>query len=145
MTFNNWKMPNDDEIRLEHKLEYVNKKLSSLCNGAFDDVHDFIKAVHNAQVVSLTPSHDNKISYRSHTKSFDQLISLLKTYRSWGEFRSEISLKGLYDSFGRNKPMAYPMVLKFSSGKMRVLSGNTRLDIAFQLGINPKVLMIQVP
>ena len=39
--------------------------------------------------------------------------------------------------------MDYPIVIEFSNGSKRVFSGNTRMDIAFQLGINPKVLLIK--
>ena len=37
-----------------------------------------------------------------------------------------------------------PLVIRFSDGNMRVLAGNTRLDVAFQLGVIPKVIMIDV-
>lgn len=142
--YNNWKMPSKVDIGLEWKLEYVNKHLSDMCDGAFDNVLDFIKAVHAAKVVTVTPAMDRQIHYRSHTQSKEQLVNLLKTYQSWGTFRTMDSVNGLYDALSSGKPMNHPMVLKFSDGSMRVLGGNTRMDVAFQLGINPKVLMIAV-
>ena len=39
--------------------------------------------------------------------------------------------------------MDYPIVIEDEDGSKRVFSGNTRMDIAFQLGINPKVLLIK--
>jgi hypothetical protein len=39
--------------------------------------------------------------------------------------------------------MDYPIVIEDEDGYRRVFSGNTRMDIAFQLGINPKVLLIK--
>jgi hypothetical protein len=39
--------------------------------------------------------------------------------------------------------MDLPIVIEFSNGSKRIFSGNTRMDIAFQLGINPKVLLVK--
>jgi hypothetical protein len=39
--------------------------------------------------------------------------------------------------------MDLPIVIEDESGYRRVFSGNTRMDIAFHLGINPKVLIIK--
>ncbi len=144
MIFTNWRMPDEAEIRLEHRLEYVGKALSRMCGGAFDKVEDFIKAVRCAKVMDLTPAADRSVAYRSHTETFDQLLGLLKTYRSWGTFRTESSLKGLYEAFRENKSMSYPMVLQFCDGDRRVFCGNTRLDVAFQLGMVPRILMVEV-
>jgi hypothetical protein len=38
--------------------------------------------------------------------------------------------------------MDLPIVIQ-DNGYKRIFSGNTRMDIAFQLGINPKVLLIK--
>ena len=143
--FNNWKMPSVDEINLEWKLEYVNKNLGRMCNGAFDKFDDFKKAVMKAEKVIITPAEDRKIEYRSHTRSKEELINLIKGYRSYPEFRNEKTIQTLYDRFSTNLPMNMPMVLEFANGKRRVFGGNTRLDVCFQLGINPKVLLIKVP
>jgi hypothetical protein len=39
--------------------------------------------------------------------------------------------------------MDLPIIIEFSDGTRKVFSGNTRLDVAFQLGIEPKVLLIK--
>jgi hypothetical protein len=39
--------------------------------------------------------------------------------------------------------MDMPIVIEFSNGRQRVFAGNTRMDIAFQLGINPEVLIVK--
>jgi len=39
--------------------------------------------------------------------------------------------------------MDLPIVIEFADGSKRILAGNTRMDVAFQLGINPKVLLVQ--
>jgi hypothetical protein len=88
---------------------------------------------------------DSRISYRSGTQSYEELLNLIKGYRSYPEFRNEKTLKGLYDAFDRRGEMTMPIVLKFKNGNMRVMGGNTRMDVAFQKGYLPKVLLITVP
>ena len=48
------------------------------------------------------------------------------------------------DGFDQNKPMKMPIVLQFTDGVYRVMGGNTRMDMAFIKGINPKVLIIDL-
>lgn len=143
--FNNWVMPKIDDIKLEYKVEYQLKNLKGMTNDAFPTEKDFIEAVQSAKKVTVTPSINKKISYRSNTGTQSQLLDLIRSYRSYPQYRNEKTIQALYDGFAENKPMKMPMVLKFFNGKMRVLGGNTRMDVAFQLGINPVVLMIEVP
>jgi FlaA1/EpsC-like NDP-sugar epimerase len=72
-----------------------------------------------------------------------ELLDLIKSYRSYPEYRNEETLKAIYDGFKNNQPMDLPIVIEFKDGYKRIFSGNTRMDIAFQLGINPKVLLIK--
>ena len=132
-------------MELEYKIEYAIKPLKAYTNDAFPTVDDFKKAAHSAKVVEVSPDMDSKIGYRSHTKSKAQLISLIKGYASYPQFRNEKTIEHLYDSMKNNNPMTMAIVLKFKDGKMRVMGDNTRMDVAFQLGIKPKVLMIDVP
>jgi hypothetical protein len=39
--------------------------------------------------------------------------------------------------------MDYPIVIEDENGSRRIFSGNTRMDIAFQKNINPKVLLVK--
>jgi hypothetical protein len=73
------------------------------------------------------------------------LLNLIRSYRSYPEFRNEQTIDNLYSLIGRDMPMTMPIVLMFrESGKMRILGGNTRLDVAFQLNKTPKVLVVHV-
>jgi hypothetical protein len=100
-------------------------------------------AIKKVKIITITPSEDQDIDYRSGTESYDELLDLIKSYRSYPEFRNEETLKAIYDGFKNNQPMDYPIVIEDEDGYRRVFSGNTRMDIAFQLGINPKVLLIK--
>ncbi len=72
-----------------------------------------------------------------------KLLDLIKSYRSYPKFRNEQTLKSIYNGFKTNQPMDLPIVIEDENGYRRVFSGNTRMDIAFHLGINPEVLIIK--
>ena len=142
--FTNWVKPDTSALELEYKVEFVMKGMNSATDNVWPDLESFLDAANSASVVEVDSAMDRRISYRSGTKSFDQLHNLIKSYRSYPEFRNEKTLRAIYDGFAQNKPMKMPIVLRWPSGKMRVLGGNTRMDVAFQMGIKPKVLMMEV-
>ena len=109
----------------------------------FDSEEEFLEAARKAQVVTITPSEDARIAYRSRTESKEELLSLIKSYRSYPKYRNEETLENLYTRFQENEPMDMPIVIEFESGQRRIFGGNTRMDIAFQLGISPKVFLIR--
>ena len=136
--FSNWRMPSLSKLKQEFKIEQEMKG-----NEFWEDEEDFLNAIENGNIVTITPSEDQDIDYRSGTESYDELLDLIKSYRSYPEFRNEETLKAIYDGFKNNQSMDYPIVIEDKDGYRRVFSGNTRMDIAFQLGINPKVLLIK--
>jgi hypothetical protein len=136
--FSNWKMPSLSQLKQEFKIEPEMKG-----NEFWDNEEEFLNAVKNGKIVTITPSEDQDIDYRSGTTSYEELLDLIKSYRSYPEFRNEETLKAIYDGFKNNQSMDYPIIIEDEEGYRRVFSGNTRMDIAFQLGINPKVLLIK--
>lgn len=138
LKFTNWKTPSIDQLKQEFKVEQTLKG-----NTFFKNEEDFLDKVDKGKIVTITRSEDERIHYRSHTDSYEELLSLIKSYRSYPEYRNEKTLKALYDGFKQGKPMDLPLVLEFQNGQRRVFAGNTRLDVAFQLNVDPvKVLMI---
>jgi hypothetical protein len=144
-SYSGWVRPEKKDLQHEYKVEYEIKSLKGLTGNAWPTFEDFLESANNAEVVEVTPQMDSRISYRSGTQSYDDLLSLIKSYRSYPEYRNEKTLQGLYDAFDRGGDMTMPIVLKFRNGTMRVMGGNTRMDVAFQKGYLPKVLMISVP
>lgn len=136
--FTNWKLPSLSQLKQEFKVEQEMKG-----NEFWDNEADFLSAIKNGEIVTITPSEDQDIDYRSGTTSYEELLDLIKSYRSYPEFRNEKTLKSIYDGFKTNQPMDLPIIIKSEDGYKRIFSGNTRMDIAFQLGINPKVLLIK--
>jgi hypothetical protein len=136
--FSNWKIPSISQLKQEFKIEQEMKG-----NEFWEGEEEFINAVKNGKIITITPSEDQNIDYRSGTESYDELLGLIQSYRSYPEFRNEKTIKAIYDGFKNNQPMDYPIVIKDENGPRRIFSGNTRMDVAFQLGINPKVLLIK--
>lgn len=116
-----------------------------MTGNAWPTMEDFKKSVEEGVETEITQAMDSRIAYRSGTSSKEQLISLLKSYASWPEYRNEKTVDAMYDGFKQNKKMTMPIVLKMPNGSLRVMGGNTRMDVAFQLGINPRVIMVKVP
>jgi hypothetical protein len=136
--FSNWRMPSLSKLKQEFKIEQEMKG-----NEFWKDEEEFMNAIKYGKIITITPSEDQDIDYRSRTESYDELLDLIKSYRSYPEFRNEETLKAIYNGFKNNQPMDYPIVIKDEAGFRRVFSGNTRMDVAFQLGIIPKVLLIK--
>jgi hypothetical protein len=136
--FTNWVRPPLEDLKREFKVEHEKKGLHF-----FADEEEFLAACKEGSIMTITPSIDSRIEGRSHTKSYAQLLSLIKNYQSYPKYRNEDSLKSIYNGFKTNSPMHLPIVIKGIGGMgMRVFSGNTRLDVASQLGIQPKALVI---
>jgi hypothetical protein len=136
--FSNWRMPSLSQLKQEFKIEQEMKG-----NEFWENEEDFLNSVKNGKIITITPSEDQSIDYRSGTESYDELLDLIKSYRSYPEFRNEKTLQSIYDGFKNNLPMDLPIVIEFEDGSRRVFSGNTRMDIAFQSGVNPKVLLVK--
>lgn len=141
----NWVRPSDAMLKQEYEIEYKKHLVHELNKDAFPNLNSFLRAAKEAEIVVITKGIDSRIMNRSRTKSMASLLQLIKTYRSYPKFRNEKSLKGIEDALLAGKPMDMPIVVKDESGLMRVFSGNTRMDIAFMNGIQPKVLMIELP
>lgn len=139
LQFSNWRIPSLNQLRLEYKIEDVIKG-----NHFFNSEDDFLRAIQDAEIITISQKKDAGISYRSGTTNKEDLLDLIRSYRSYPEFRNEKTIEAIYDGFKNNSPMDYPIILQFKSGKRRVFSGNTRMDIAFQLGIDPKVLLVKI-
>ena len=133
-----WTKPSEADLKHEYFVEIELKG-----NNFFDSEEAFLQAASEGDVLELDGVIDAYIGYRSHTRSKEKLLNLIRSYRSYPEFRNEQTIANLYERIGNDMPMTMPIVLMFrESGKMRVLGGNTRLDVAFQLNKTPKVLVV---
>ena len=104
-----------------------------------------MNAVYNGQILEVTPELDDMIEYRSRTQSQEDLLGLIKTYRSYPEFRNEKTIENLYTRVANNESLDMPLILRDSSGGLHIMAGNTRADVALQTGNTYKAVVIDIP
>jgi len=136
--FDNWIMPSQEALAQEYHVECVLKGH----DFASSEEH-FLDLINRASIIEVSHEDDAEIAYRSRTKSKEQLHNLIKGYASYPQFRNEKTLDALYEGFEKNRPMKMPIVIERNEER-RVLAGNTRMDVAFQMGITPKVILVKV-
>lgn len=142
VSYNSWVMPDDKNIEQEYNVEYKHH-IRHQFGDIFPTLESFKDAVSNGKQVDLTKSLDSEVGNRSRTTNMDQLRSLVSGYRSWPEYRNDKTLQNIVDRLKSGKPMDMPFVLEYQPGRHQVMSGNTRLDIAFMLGITPRVIIVR--
>lgn len=135
-TYNAWRDLTDKEITQEYEWEYP--KVEPVYGDIFPAVEDFLAAAKAGKVISLTNNADRQIAYRSRVDDLEDLKDLVSGYR----FPRDVDR--IVDGFETGAAIPYPIVLE-KNGKRRIMSGNTRLDTAFIMGVTPKVLIVQVP
>ena len=162
-----WMRPKIATLKQEYEIEYKKHLVHDLGKDPFPTVESFLKAAKEGIVRTITQGHDYYIRNRSHTKNMNQLLSLIKTYRSYPKYRNEFTLDAMRDKIMNGGEMDMPIIVRESVGKSssvadyyakdskvkeiasgkrdRILSGNTRMDMAFMHGIQPKALIIFLP
>jgi hypothetical protein len=140
----NWTQPRASDIEQEYNVEYKHH-LEPEYGDFWPTLEHFKRALAKAKVVTVTRSMDDKIQNRSGTRSFKELLSLIKGYASYPKYRNEKTLKALEQRIVDGEPTSMPIVLRFASGAMRIMGGNTRMDIGFWHANSVKVLMVDVP
>ena len=137
-SFNNWKVPSLSQLKQEYRTEHELRG-----NEYWGSEKEFLAAVTAGKIITVTPEINAGIKNRSNTDTYEELLDLIKQYRSYPKYRNEDFLQVIYNSFKNGASIDLPIVIEFNDGNKCVFSGNTRMDIAFQLGINPKVLLIK--
>jgi len=140
----NWVRPSDASIRKEYQIEYLKHLIHQLPRNIFPNEAGFVKAVKTAPEMVVTAAIDSRIENRSNTSNMEELLDLISGYRSFPKFRNADTLKALEKRIATKQPVDMPIVVKFPGGRMRILAGNTRMDIAFMRGITPKVILLDL-
>jgi hypothetical protein len=145
--YNKWVFPSTQSISNEFDREVVNKNLWLHIDNIPTSKQEFVQLVKKSPVVTVDKNIDFRIEYRSRTKTKDELLNLLKTYKSWGTFRTPETLDALYNKFNNNSELDMPILIGYirnGNKVVRVLSGNTRMDIAFQLNNEVKAIFVDL-
>ena len=143
--YKNWIFPNEETMRADFneykkKEERKWKRRSEIIGSRFpifEDYDHFKSSLKNAKVITLTPEIDKKILNRSYEKSIEGLKSLVGTYTIPRD------VDRIVKGFQKGDKIPYPIVIK-GDRKMWIMAGNTRLNTSFIMGVEPKVLMVDV-
>lgn len=138
--YDQWQFPSDEELKKEFYIEHELKG-----KKIFKDEKEFVGFTKKyGKSLIIGEDYDKTIANRTRTDTPQALMSILKTYKSWPEFRNEKTTKNLYRRFQQNLPLDMPIVIREKSGYEKVFSGNTRMDVAFQLGVEPKIIVLKL-
>lgn len=137
-----WQHPSADSVKHEYNIEYLNHHTDT---GFYKNEKEFTDAVKKAKVLKVTPDVDSHVSGRSNTRTFGQLLSLIKGYASYPKYRNEKTLKALSDRIASGKAVDYPLLLKTGENRYRVMGGNTRADLAMQHHGHYHALVLEKP
>jgi len=141
-SFDNWVKPSEKDARYEYTREY--KYLKGGLSQQFTE-DEWIDMYNKGEVTEITPDMDSGMGYRSHTTSKESLLGLIRGYSSYPKLRNEKTVQDIYDGFENNSPMKMPIVLRYPNGRLRVFGGNTRMDVANQLDVPIKAIIVDIP
>lgn len=139
-----WILPRPEDLKKEYEIEYRNH-IEPEYGNIFPTFKSFVAAAKKGKVVNVDSAMDSKISNRSGTSNMKELLSLIKTYRSYPKFRNEKTLNDLEAKIKGKGEMSMPIVLEFPDGEVRIMGGNTRMDIGFWYAKTVPVLLVKVP
>jgi hypothetical protein len=130
--FNNWVSPSTDEIKRSYYGESVPNNEGA--HEYFDSLGKYTKSLKDARVIKIDKFGDGYIGGRTHANTQRKL------FNKFPDKKQEIM--SLYEKMNNNESVFIPIVVVFESGDRVIVSGNIVMDIAFQLGIEPKVLLV---
>lgn len=140
-----WIPPRSEDLKKEYEIEYRNH-IQPEYGDVFPTFKSFIAAAQKGRIVNVSSSMDGRIGNRSGTRNMEELLSLIKSYRSYPKFRNEKTLGDLEKKIkSKTAEMSVPIVLEFPNGELRIMGGNTRMDIAFWYAKTVPVLLVKVP
>lgn len=139
-----WRKPTESELELEYYLEVELKGNKGRFGKSCISLQDFKEAAQNAYVQPMSEYRDSKVDYRSHCYDRESLTSLLKSYRSWPEFRNEETVERLYSGIINGEVIPMPIIMMDKEkDRMIILGGNTRADVAMQIWKTYDALIIE--
>jgi hypothetical protein len=139
-----WIPPRPEDLKKEYEIEYRNH-IEPEYGSIFPTFKSFVAAAQKGKIVNVSPAMDARIENRSGTRNMKELLSLIKSYRSYPKYRNEKTLADLESKIKGKGEMSVPIVLEFPDGTLRIMGGNTRMDIAFWYAKSVPVLLVKVP
>jgi hypothetical protein len=132
----NWNNATEQYLKKEYDIEIRKKGLSNLISE-----EEFINQGAQQSVAPIENATD--LAYRTVNPTRQSIIDQSKNYASWPQYRNEQTIDDIYKGFETGKAMDPIIVMEMPNGTQRIVSGNTRLNIAEQLGIKPSGVTIK--
>lgn len=140
-----WIPPRSEDLKKEYEIEYRNH-IQPEYGDVFPTFKSFVAAAQKGKILNVSSAMDGRITNRSGTRNMKELLSLIKSYRSYPKYRNEKTLADLDKKIkSKTAEMSVPIVLEFPDGELRIMGGNTRMDIAFWYANSVPVLVVKVP
>jgi len=139
--FNSWIIPTEKELRKEYKSEYIHQ-IKPKYGDIFPTLQDWYDSIGNTgEVIRLYGTEIMKRFKRRET--MEDLIKLIRKFRSYPKYRNEATVKALYNRFLNNEEIYMPIIYRDKESGLIVVSGNTRINISYMLGIKPEVVCFE--
>tara|TARA_R100000908_G_C3756592_1_gene151379 strand:+ start:3361 stop:9717 length:6357 start_codon:yes stop_codon:yes gene_type:complete len=135
-TKTNWTKPTKDYLKKEYDIEIRKKGLTDLISE-----EEFITQGLNAPVQSI--NNTSSIRNRTFNKTREEIINQSQNYKSWPEFRNEGTIDDIYTGFKKGNPMKPIILMDQGTDGTRIISGNTRLNVAEQLNKSPFAITLK--
>ena len=132
-SFNNWVYPSTEEFKAiynEKGKEY------------YKSFKEFMTYVRDGRVIRFPKEFDKYIDNRKATKNKKQLLDFI---RNNPEKYTEEGVESIYSAYKNGGKMVLPVMVVFEMGERVVISGNIRMDAAYHLKIEPRILLIKSP
>lgn len=139
VNFTKWVKPDTKNLKQEYNVEYKHHIQPSY-GDIWPTYKDFEKAVKTGKIVN---PNTLDVDGTTDIKSMEGILSLIKSYRSYPEFRNEKTLQQMLDAFRDNKKMNMSIIIK-QGNTYDIMAGNTRLNVANILKIKPKAIVVEV-
>lgn len=141
--YNNWRLPNKKELDLEfyikqQKTRYIEYFRNEYNANIFDSEENWHKAINQGVVKQLNLNEDYTIERRTFSSSMENLKNLVSTY-AYPRDPDRIA-----NGYKNDDVIPMPIILESQNGRKVIIAGNTRLDVARIMNIepDPKVLVI---
>lgn len=131
--FNNWVSPSADDIKRSYYGDSVPNNEGA--HEYFDSMAKYTKALKEARIIKIEKFGDEYINGRTQLKTQRKLINKFPDKKDM--------ILSLYERFNNNEPVTIPIIVVSESGDRFIVTGNIVMDIAFQLGIEPRVLFVK--
>lgn len=134
-TNSQWAPASREYLKKEYDIEVRKKGLDHLISE-----EDFIN---QGMAQKASPIKDAmNLEYRTINPTRESIIDQSKYYASWPEFRNEQTIDNIYQGFNSGSAMDPIIIMNLPDGGRKIIAGNTRLNVAEQLGITPHAITI---